>query len=252
MFIYKITNTVNNKIYIGQTYNKTIYDRFKRHLNEASETSVSLIGKAIYKYGKDKFVVELIDEATSLQELNEKEKYWIKHYNSTNRNIGYNLTFGGDGGNTYACKTKEEMDEIKKKISNANYGINNGMSKPFKALNVVTNQIIHFNTLHEACKYFNRKNKQVFVAGCENKMQFLFKKEWTFAYEENEFNVSLPKAYDASLRKGIKHSLTNLETGEEMIFNSASKLNQFLNVPKGYLKFENNECIYKNFKIVKL
>lgn len=75
MFIYKITNTVNNKIYIGQTYNKTIYDRFKRHLKEASETSVSLIGKAIYKYGKDKFVIERIDEATSLQELNEKEKY---------------------------------------------------------------------------------------------------------------------------------------------------------------------------------
>ena len=100
MYIYKITNKINNKIYIGQVYNKTIQDRFKRHINEASEKSKSYIGRAIYKYGKENFICELIDTASSLKELNEKEKYWISYYNSTNHNIGYNLTPGGDGGNT--------------------------------------------------------------------------------------------------------------------------------------------------------
>ena len=136
MFIYKITNTINNKIYIGQVYNKTIYDRFARHIKEASATHPILLDRAIYKYGSENFIIEQIDEATSLPELNEKEIYWIKYYNSSNKNIGYNLTPGGDGGNTYLCKTIEEMNEIKHKLSLANKGKNNGMSKQIKAINI--------------------------------------------------------------------------------------------------------------------
>lgn len=160
MYIYKITNKLNNKVYIGQVYNKTIMDRFNRHIKEASPKSRSYIGRSIYKHGYSNFICELIDTATSLQELNEKEKYWIKYYNSIDRNFGYNLTSGGDGGNTYLCKNEKEMLEIKHKISIANNGSNNGMSKHIKALNARNNEIIHFDTLREACKYFNHKQKK--------------------------------------------------------------------------------------------
>lgn len=115
MYIYKITNKVNNKIYIGQVYNKTIQDRFNRHIKESSEHSKSYLGRAINKYGANNFICELIDTATSLQELNQKEIYWIKYYNFTDHNIGYNLTPGGDGGNTYLCKSNEELNKIKQK-----------------------------------------------------------------------------------------------------------------------------------------
>lgn len=114
MYIYKITNLLNNKVYIGQVYNKSIYDRFKRHISEAKPTSKSYIGRAIAKYGFENFTIEEIDTANTLEELNEKEKYWIKYYNSTDLNYGYNLTPGGDGGNTYLCKSDDEMREIKK------------------------------------------------------------------------------------------------------------------------------------------
>ena len=77
MFIYKITNKINNKIYIGQVYNKTVQDRFNRHIKEANSKNPILVDRAIYKYGKDNFIVEQIDEATSLKELNQKEKYWL-------------------------------------------------------------------------------------------------------------------------------------------------------------------------------
>ena len=174
-------------MYIGQVYNKTIYDRFNRHIVDASPNSKSYIDRAIYKYGKDNFVCELIDTASSLKELNNKEIYWISFYNSTNRNIGYNLTNGGDGGNTYLCKTDEEMKEIKRKISIANTGKNNGMSKQIKALNVNTQEIIHFDTLTAACRYFNHKQKGSFLLHCEHLAKNLWRKEWTFAYENDDF-----------------------------------------------------------------
>lgn len=253
MYIYKITNKINNKIYIGQVYNKTIQDRFKRHIKEAKFNSKSYIDRAIYKYGKENFICELIDTANTLQELNQKEIYWISYYNSIDHNIGYNLTLGGDGGNTYLCKTKNELSKIKEKISISNSGKNNGLSKSIKALNVKTNKILHFDTLSEACKYFNHVQKGSFINHCEHKAKYLWKEEWTFAYENDNFYYDhLKVKHDRSCNKGTKVKLINLIDNSEIIFNSLNKLNTFLGVSKGYLKYINNECQYKNYKIIKL
>lgn len=251
--IYKITNKINNKIYIGKVYNKSIYDRFNRHCNDAKPLSKSYVDRAINKYGKENFIVEEIDTASSLQELNDKEIYWIKYYNSTNHNIGYNLTNGGDGGNTYVCKTNNELKEIKEKISKANFGKNNSMSKQIKAYNVVTHQVLHFDTLKAACKYFNHKQKGAFISFCNHKAKYLWRKEWVFAYENDDFYYeNLIEKYDDSCRKGSKVKLINLVTNEEIIFNSLNKLNEYLNVRKGFLKYKNNICLYNNYKIIKL
>lgn len=252
MYIYKITNKINNKIYIGQTYNKTIYDRFNRHIKEANANSKSYIDRAINKYGKDNFICELIDTAKTLQELNQKEIYWIDYYNSTNKNIGYNLTPGGDGGNTYLCKSDKEMELIKNKISKANKGINNGQSKQIKAYNVNTKEIIHFDTLHDACMYFNHKQKGTFITYCNHKAICLWRNEWTFAYENDNFFYDLPIKYDKSCNKGTKVKLINLNDNSEIIFNSLNKLNSYLGIKKGFLKYKNNECNYLNYKIIKL
>ena len=253
MYIYKITNKINNKIYIGQVYNKTIYDRFNRHIKEACPNSKSYIDRAIHKYGKENFICELIDIAENLQELNKKEIYWIDYYNSTNHNIGYNLTLGGDGGNTYLCKSDIEMKKIKEKISKSNTGINNSQSKQIKALNVNTKEVIHFDTLFDACKYFNHKQKGSFTLHCNHKAKYLWKKEWTFAYENDNFYYKhLKTQHDKSCNKGIKIKLINLDNNSELIFNSINKLNIYLGVKKGFLKYINNECLYKNYKIIKL
>ena len=253
MYIYKITNKLNNKIYIGQTYNKTIYDRFARHIGEANPHHPSLIDRAIYKYGKDNFVIEQIDEASSLDELNNKEKYWIKYYNSTDRTIGYNLTSGGNGGNTYLNKTDKEMQQIKEKISKSNSGKNNGMSVAIKALNVNTNEILYFDTLHDACVYFNHKQKNTFVKYCKHRAICLWRKEWTFAYENDNFNINLPTEYDKSLNHGTKVKLIDLKTKEEKMFNSMQKLCGHLNISYKDLNFVDNECILDTtYKIIKL
>ena len=118
MWIYKIINIQNNKIYIGQTI-RPVKDRFHRHINDALNNNLDThFARAIRKYGKDSFIIEIIDEAINQIELNQKEQYWIQYYNSIQD--GYNETdaINKCGGNTYQSKTTEEMSAIKEKLPN--------------------------------------------------------------------------------------------------------------------------------------
>ena len=89
--IYKITNKLNGKVYIGQSNN--IERRFKEHINKRT-TAWSSIRPAILKYGVENFSFEVLEEC-SIEELNKREEYWIKYYGSFGEK-GYNLNPGGD------------------------------------------------------------------------------------------------------------------------------------------------------------
>ena len=103
-FIYKITNTINGKSYIGQTI-QNVKERFYQHCATKCSKAVSnmAIHRAIKKYGKSNFTVEVIEEIASAN-LNDRERYWIKYYNSYNN--GYNSTKGGQDG----CKPFKDLD----------------------------------------------------------------------------------------------------------------------------------------------
>ena len=110
MFIYKITNLINDKFYIGKT-TRSIHIRFNEHCKKA--TSKMPITMAIEKYGKQNFIVEQIDVADSLQNLNLKEKYYISIMNPV-----YNVSKGGDGGalfqgHTHTEQTKQILSLLK-------------------------------------------------------------------------------------------------------------------------------------------
>ena len=90
MEIYKITNKINGKVYIGQTIRPAEY-RFNRHMNDALNNILDThFARAIRKYGKENFTIEEIDTAQTQDELNQKEQYWIRYYNSVED--GYNET----------------------------------------------------------------------------------------------------------------------------------------------------------------
>lgn len=108
--IYKITNNLNNKSYIGQSIH--IEKRWEEHLYKSSKSS--LIQYVIYKYGKENFTFEILEECEQ-SKLNEREQYWIKFYNSFEN--GYNLTLGGGGTIKYSSEAIYE-DYIKTQSMN--------------------------------------------------------------------------------------------------------------------------------------
>lgn len=89
--IYKITNIINGKCYIGQSID--IERRWQEHLYKNS--TCLLLKYALHKYGVNNFTFEVIEECKP-EELNSREIYWIKYYDSFGDN-GYNLTAGGGG-----------------------------------------------------------------------------------------------------------------------------------------------------------
>ena len=96
--IYKITNLINNKIYIGQS--KNIEKRWAKHRTGPFNPNNNCYNNALYrsirKYGLDNFTFEVIEQCKEA-DLNKKEIYWINYYDSHNKDKGYNLTDGGDG-----------------------------------------------------------------------------------------------------------------------------------------------------------
>lgn len=87
-FIYEIKNSINGKVYIGQT-TKTPEIRFKQH-----KRAESILGRAIRKHGEDSFILTTIDVATTIDDLNKKEVEWIDKMNCVSP-MGYNVQYGG-------------------------------------------------------------------------------------------------------------------------------------------------------------
>lgn len=107
--IYKVTNKINGKIYIGQTI-QSLKDRWYRHCAKKSlrETERNMhIKRAILKYGKENFTIETLEECDS-ELLNEREKFYIDYFDSYHK--GYNSTEGGQGG-TKPLQTSEETQK---------------------------------------------------------------------------------------------------------------------------------------------
>ena len=183
MWIYKITNIQNNKIYIGQTI-RPIEQRFHRHINDALNNILNThFARAIRKYGKDNFVVEIIDTAQTQDELNQKERYWIQYYNSVQE--GYNETdaISKCGGNTYQSKTEEEMETIKEKIRQTKIGAKNPMAKKIKRTNIITGEIDIFDTVISCAKACGIQNgKTSIVSRLNGQITSPFKKIWIFEY----------------------------------------------------------------------
>lgn len=108
-YIYKITNTLNDKVYIGQTI-KTVQKRFTQHKNNSNKEYFSqiVLYKAFNKYGIENFICEEIEEVPN-EKLDEREKYWIEYYDSYFN--GYNSTLGGRATQLYNWDTDDIIEK---------------------------------------------------------------------------------------------------------------------------------------------
>jgi group I intron endonuclease len=118
--IYKIVNKNNGKIYVGKT-NRSLEERFSGHIKSAKNKVNRYLYDSMNHHGYHSFEIIEIETCNSDEQLNEREKFWIKELNSLYPN-GYNMTEGGDGGNTLKSWSEEERKLLYKMQGNKRRG----------------------------------------------------------------------------------------------------------------------------------
>lgn len=153
--VYKITNLINGKSYIGITQ-RDPQIRFNEHFSNKKE----LLYKAKEKYGKENFQLEIIEDNIPKEKIDEKERYYIKLYNTLVPN-GYNLSIGG-------ISNKSIPEEGKQKLRECNLGIHNPKCKKYiLMIDKDTNEILNkFGSTREAARFLGNENKYRSIAYC--------------------------------------------------------------------------------------
>lgn len=174
-FIYKITNKINGKIYIGQT-SKTIERRFNTHIKNAKKHINRYLYDAMNCYGYDNFEVSQVEECDNAL-LDDREIYWIKYFNCIIPN-GYNMTSGGGGGDTWTNNSHKDItrEKIKQtKIKNGTYkkGALKGTPSPNKGNHKVAIDkdellidIKNFMSIEDICEKYHILKRSLYLR-CE-------------------------------------------------------------------------------------
>lgn len=138
--IYKITCSVNNKVYIGQTKQK-LKDRLTKHRSDAKLRSGTCFASAIKKYGWDSFKIQTMSVVSSQEEANLLEQKLIEENNSIAPN-GYNIHSGGHSGFLLTDEKKKQRSESQKLVC-----------KKTKVTSYRNGIYISFNSIYEAADY---------------------------------------------------------------------------------------------------
>ena len=212
-YIYKITNKINGKIYIGQTKN-SIKTRMGKHYSRAKTGEGKTgIDAAIRKYGKENFSVEQICECLN-EDLDEQEKFYIAKYKSYEN--GYNLTTGGQLGTTWLNLDEKEVikkyNEIKVIYKVANY---------FNCSEKIISNILHNNNIeiftHPTLENLSKGKK--FKEGDKTKKVLLIElnKEFTSLKECSQWLID-NKYSKASTMEAARKSLSRALNGDRATY----------------------------------
>lgn len=154
--IYKIENQINGKIYIGQSID--IEKRWNKHILDSKDWQITeqsaVIHKAINKYGVNNFSFSVLEEC-NLNELDDKEIYWIEYYDSYYK--GYNCTKGGS----------RNTDHFKKKVYY--YNLKGDLLGSFESIKEAGEKLSIYPSLISNCCLGKAKTAHGF--------QFSYKKE---------------------------------------------------------------------------
>lgn len=196
--IYKITNTINGKSYIGQSL--YLKKRIRRHLSYKSHKDNLALYKAFNKYGIDKFTIEILETIDTencnniKSELDRLEIFYIKKYDSYNS--GYNQTLGGDAGITGYKFTEEQ----RRKVSQHQKLCAHNFYKPVYLKSIITDNIKMYISECHAAEDLKCSHSQ--ISKVCNRKQYILKNEWVGGRTIEEVNNN----YIQFLQKGNKNS----------------------------------------------
>ena len=197
-YIYITTNTVNDKKYIGK-HRSPVFDA-------SYHGSGFLLKKAMDKYGEDKFKTELLQECSSLAELNLQEQQLIEKYDAVNREDFYNLLSGGDGGDTVSTLSPERNERRSAAIAASRVG-SKVMHKDDTQVFVRANDITAY--LNEGYVFGRLRKCNVSAEGIERRRAGLLK-----YYESHEGHMK-GKQLTAEQREKISVSSTGRSVSSE-------------------------------------
>ena len=195
--IYKITNIINGKSYIGQSL--YLKKRIRRHLSYKSHKDNLALYKAFDKYGVDKFIIEILETIDTEKcdniksELDILEIFYIKKYNSYIS--GYNKTIGGDAGITRYKFTEEQ----RRKVSEHQKLCAHNFYKPVYLKNIISGNIKNYISERHAAEDLKCSHSQISCV-CNQKL-YLLKNEWVGGRTKEEVNNN----YIQFLQKGNKN-----------------------------------------------
>lgn len=184
MEIYKITNIVTNKNYIGKT-SIGYLKRFDKHKLNASKGINRRLYDSMRFHGTDSFTITLLYTASNNEELSLKEIELIAEYNTLMPN-GYNMTSGGDGGYTLANWTKEEREALYKQQA---------LTRTGRTVSAETREKIRISQLGKTIKEETKEKVSKALTAYFSSL----------STEEIERKTSHLRQYDGA-RKGVKHS----------------------------------------------
>ena len=157
MIIYKITNDINDRVYIGQTTSSSLKARIKQYKNEVEyrEKYIRPIIAAMRKYGMEHFKFEIIeDNISSKEELDQKEIMYIQQFNSLCSQNGYNLEHGGNSAGKHDESVKKKIGDAQRGSLNHMFGCcgnKNGRSRA--VIELTTGEI--FESANLAASYYH-------------------------------------------------------------------------------------------------
>lgn len=215
MIIYKITNNINGKVYIGQT-KQTIKKRWSQH---CSISGNMFIQRSIRKHGKENFTIEEIDGANDITELSYLEEHYIHIYNSMTP-IGYNVKKGGMRGT--------HTEEVRKRMAEAHIGMKYNITPEGRAILIEKNKNMIWTEEMRQKISATSKNRPSTMKG--KKLSDEVRKEMSRKRKgfTSDARIKAKKILDEKSRKPVV--ATNIKTNEERYFISAAQAGKELNI----------------------
>lgn len=219
--IYKIKCLITGLIYIG--YSSNLHNR-KNYYKTINISNQLLIKESIKEYGWEQHLFEIIEYCDKTQ-LKEREKYWIKHYDSFNN--GLNMNSGGGGPISHSPETRDKISKANKgKIQSLDSSIKKSKSMknknniPIFQFSLEGTLMAKYNSITEACLILNKPNFMGNItACCKGRLKTVLGYRWSYSCDKKE------KIKISHIKKGVlQYDLNNSFIKEWSCWSEAEKI----------------------------